>query len=176
MSASKRRTPTTDDLLRAQEEPQKRHKDSFVVQRDESGCSGTDDEEDFGWVSEAGDDNEWESGTEDSEGPDSEVSKESSPLVEPACPGLSNESPNLFGSRVTTKPRLVRQLPLSSGAGSSKSATFSSLDISPPLLSALSRMAIHVPTEIQRACIPPLLAGPLPLDAQLLHLSLTLTI
>jgi ATP-dependent RNA helicase DDX49/DBP8 len=163
MSTSKRRTPTTDDLLRRQEEPQKRHKDSFVRQKDESGGSGTDDEEDFGWVSEARDDEEWESGAEDSEGTDSQVSKESPPLVESACSGPSNESPSLLGTRVTTKPRLVRQHPLSSGAGSSNSATFSSLDISPPLLSALSKMAIHVPTEIQRACIPPLLAGPLPL-------------
>jgi ATP-dependent RNA helicase DDX49/DBP8 len=60
---------------------------------------------------------------------------------------------------MTIKPQLVHHRPQSPGAGSSNHATFSSLGISPSLLSALSKMAIHAPTEIQRACIPPLLAG-----------------
>ncbi|KAI0306893.1 DEAD-domain-containing protein [Multifurca ochricompacta] len=74
-------------------------------------------------------------------------------------PDLSNENSSLLTSRVSVKPKLVhRHLP-PAGAGSSRNLTFSSLDISPPLLSALSKMAIHAPTEIQCACIPPLLAG-----------------
>ncbi|KAI0248800.1 DEAD-domain-containing protein [Lactifluus subvellereus] len=160
MFASKRRTPTTDDILRRQEGPQKRHKKSPVIQRDEGEGNSAEEEDDFGWVLEdrdvESDDGEWGRGAEEST--DSEASKGSS-LVGSARLGLSNESSSLLGSRVTTKPRLVHQQPLSSGAGSSKSATFSSLDISLPLLSALSKMAIHAPTEIQRACIPPLLAG-----------------
>jgi ATP-dependent RNA helicase DDX49/DBP8 len=36
---------------------------------------------------------------------------------------------------------------------------FSSLGISPPLQAALSSMSIRTPTEVQVACIPPLLAG-----------------
>ena len=157
MFASKRRTPTTDDLLRRQEGPQKRHKKSLVIQRDEDEGDSAKEEADFGWVSE---DQDVESDDGAEESTDSEASKGSS-LTGPVRLDISNESP---GSRVTIKPRLVHQQPLSSGAGSSKSATFSPLDISPPLLSALSKMAIHSPTEIQRACIPPLLAGPL-LDA-----------
>jgi ATP-dependent RNA helicase DDX49/DBP8 len=68
-----------------------------------------------------------------------------------------NESSSLLGSRVTAKPRLVHQHAPSPGA--SKPVTFASLGISPSILSALSKMAIHAPTEIQQACIPPLLAG-----------------
>jgi ATP-dependent RNA helicase DDX49/DBP8 len=60
---------------------------------------------------------------------------------------------------VTAKPRLAHQRTLSPEAGPSKHVSFSSLGVSPPLLSALSNMAIHAPTEIQQACIPPLLAG-----------------
>jgi ATP-dependent RNA helicase DDX49/DBP8 len=38
-------------------------------------------------------------------------------------------------------------------------STFASLGVAPVLLSALSKMSIQVPTEVQVACIPPLLAG-----------------
>ena len=37
--------------------------------------------------------------------------------------------------------------------------TFSSLGISPSLITALAAMSIKLPTEIQAACIPPLLSG-----------------
>ncbi|KAH9983220.1 DEAD-domain-containing protein [Russula compacta] len=57
------------------------------------------------------------------------------------------------------KSRLVHEHTASPGTRSSRHVTFSSLGISPPLLLALSKMAIHAPTEIQRACIPPLLEG-----------------
>lgn len=38
-------------------------------------------------------------------------------------------------------------------------ATFSSLGISAPLQAALKNMSIRLPTEVQAACIPPLLEG-----------------
>jgi len=37
--------------------------------------------------------------------------------------------------------------------------SFAEMGVAPPLHSALARMSIRVPTEIQAACIPPLLAG-----------------
>ena len=37
--------------------------------------------------------------------------------------------------------------------------TFSSLGISSPLQAALKSMSIKLPTEVQAACIPPLLEG-----------------
>ncbi|KAI9508679.1 P-loop containing nucleoside triphosphate hydrolase protein [Russula earlei] len=144
MISSKRRTPTTDDLLRRQEEPQKRHKKPSLVEIYESDDDNAED------LEVEGDGNEGEEST------DSEVS-----LVELARSGGLDDDSSLLGSRISTKPRLVYQPPTSPGAGPSKHkhVTFSSLGISPPLLSVLSKMAIHTPTEIQRACIPPLLAG-----------------
>lgn len=157
MITSKRRTPTTDDLLRMQEEPWKRHKQLPLAQRDEDEGSDAGEDglapEDWGVEWDGG--GEWENGADEST--DSEIGEES-PLVEHGRIGHLNESSSLLGSRVNAKPRLVHHhTTLSPGVG--KPVTFSSLGISPPLLSALSKMAIHAPTEIQQACIPPLLAG-----------------
>ncbi len=159
MIISKRRTPTTDELLRRQEEPQKRHKrPSFAQDEDED--NNTSENDDFDTESVPDDEGvEWdgfecESGVDEST--DSEIRKDSS-LVEQGRISRLEESSSLLGSRVTVKPRLVHQRTLSPDAG--KPVTFMSLGISPPLLSALSKMAIRTPTEIQRACIPPLLAG-----------------
>jgi ATP-dependent RNA helicase DDX49/DBP8 len=162
MITSKRRTLTTDDLLRRQEEPRKRRKQSPVVRTVEAEDSSPGEDDDFDLTSEDAeveeDASEWESEVEES--PDSETHEETS-LVESGRLGHSSESSGLLGSRVTVKPRQVHRHrhTLSPEAGPSKQVTFSSLGISPPLLSALSKMAIHTPTEIQRACIPPLLAG-----------------
>lgn len=164
MITPKRRTLTTDDLLRRQEEPRKRRKQSPVVRTVEGEDSSPGEDDNFDLTSEDAeveeDGSEWESEVEESA--DSETHEETS-LVESGRLGHSSESSGLLGSRVTVKPRLDdrRRHTLSRApeAGPSKQVTFSSLGISPPLLSALSKMAIHAPTEIQRACIPPLLAG-----------------
>jgi superfamily II DNA/RNA helicase len=73
--------------------------------------------------------------------------------------GRSDENSSLLGSRMNVKPWVVHRHTQPSETGPPKHVTFSSLDVSPPLLSALSKMAIHAPTEIQRTCIPQLLAG-----------------
>ena len=163
MITSKRRTLTTDDLLRRQEESRKRRKQSPVARRVEGEDSSPGEDDDFDLTSEdvevEKDGSEWEGEVEESA--DSET-REKTSLVESGRLGRrSSESSGLLGSRVTVKPRQVHRHrhTLSPEAGPSKQATFSSLGISPPLLSALSKMAIHTPTEIQRACIPPLLAG-----------------
>jgi hypothetical protein len=166
MIAPKRRAPTIDDLLRRQEEPQKRHRRSTnrrsttFQDRDNEGSSVDDSREGSEESSEDSDSDgtELESGGEESAG--SELSQETSPL-DPGRLSPSSESPDLLGSRVSIKPKLASQRSQGepSGAGSSKNLTFSLLNISPPLLSALSKMAIHAPTEIQQACIPPLLTG-----------------
>lgn len=160
MSAPKRRAPTIDDLLRRQEEPQKRHRRSTNFQDHDNEGSSLDDSREGSEESEDSDSDgtELECGGEESA--DSEFSQETSPL-DPGRLSPSSESPDLLGSRVSIKPKLASQRSQgeSSGAGSSKNVTFSLLNISPPLLSALSKMAIHAPTEIQRACIPSLLTG-----------------
>jgi ATP-dependent RNA helicase DDX49/DBP8 len=143
-----------------QEEPQKRHKRSNFSQGDEDEDNDVSEGDDFDSESAPEDRGvewdgvEWEAGVEEST--DSEIGKVSS-LMEDDPIGRLDESSSLLGSRVSVKPRLVHQRPSSFGAG--KPVTFSSLGVSPPLLSALSKMAIHAPTEIQQACIPPLLAG-----------------
>ena len=45
------------------------------------------------------------------------------------------------------------------GQAKESTSSFSALGISAPLQAALTAMSIKVPTEVQRACIPPLLAG-----------------
>lgn len=163
MISSKRRAPTIDDLLRRQEEPQKKHRRYTTFQDlDDEGSSVDEPHEGSG--EESSEDSEPD-GTElenrGEESTDSEFSQETSPL-DPGGLSPSYENPDLLGSRVSIKPKLASQHSQgkSSEIGSPRNMTFSSLNISPPLLSALSKMAIHDPTEIQRACIPPLLIGP----------------
>jgi ATP-dependent RNA helicase DDX49/DBP8 len=163
MIASKRRAPTIDDLLRRQEEPQKRYRSSTTFQEHDHEGSSVDERYDEGSSDdseESSEDSEpdctqLESGGEEST--DSEFNQEATPLNF----GRFSRPDDLLGSRVSIKPNFTCQHSqgTSSGAGASKNVTFLSLNISPPLLSALSKMAIHNPTEIQRACIPPLLIG-----------------
>lgn len=55
------------------------------------------------------------------------------------------------------RPVRTRQPP--EPASDTTRTTFASLGISPALQKALTGMSIKVPTEVQAACIPPLLAG-----------------
>jgi ATP-dependent RNA helicase DDX49/DBP8 len=160
MISSKRRTLTVDDLLRKQEESRKKRKQSPVVQRGRGEDNSPSEDDDFdlgseGWEVEK-DGGEWESEVDGGTGYES--GKETA-LLQTGRLGRSSKSSSLLGSRVTAKPRLALQRTLSPEAAPSKHVSFSSLGVSPLLLSALSNMAIHAPTEIQQACIPPLLAG-----------------
>ena len=58
----------------------------------------------------------------------------------------------LFNRTIARPPKLQTTLP-------AKSYTFPSLGVSAPLQAALKSMSIKLPTEIQAACIPPLLEG-----------------
>lgn len=63
-------------------------------------------------------------------------------------------------SRIAFRPRTtfqVAQQPLV--APPIKLSSFEALGISPALMTALNKMSIRLPTEIQAACIPPLLQG-----------------
>ena len=65
----------------------------------------------------------------------------------------SLEPHSRVSNRTTARsPKLQAALP-------SKSYTFSSLGLSTPLQAALKSMSIKLPTEVQAACIPPLLEG-----------------
>ena len=60
-------------------------------------------------------------------------------------------------SRVSS--RTTARFPKLQATLSAKSYTFSSLGISATLQTALKSMSIKLPTEVQAACIPPLLEG-----------------
>jgi ATP-dependent RNA helicase DDX49/DBP8 len=73
------------------------------------------------------------------------------------------ESPYAFEDRGRMNFSIAREikakgdLPSSSRANATRS--FAEMGVAHPLHAALARMSIRVPTEVQAACIPPLLAG-----------------
>jgi ATP-dependent RNA helicase DDX49/DBP8 len=67
---------------------------------------------------------------------------------------LGTKSPKSIATRMEGQAKKS-----TSSSSSSSSSSFSALGISAPLQAALTAMSIKVPTEVQRACIPPLLAG-----------------
>lgn len=74
-------------------------------------------------------------------------------ILKPSHSSLS-ETHNL--SRITSKPR---ENPVELISEKTMLSTFASLGVSKPLQAALSSMSIRTPTEVQVACIPPLLTG-----------------
>ncbi|KAL0949776.1 hypothetical protein HGRIS_009815 [Hohenbuehelia grisea] len=101
---------------------------------------------------------------------DLDYDSESPPRKRIRAPSL-DVGDRFAGSRVSIKPRVDAfartqadgSKPDAAAGGSSSTpkakATFSSLGVSQPLQTALSSMSIKLPTEIQAACLPPLLAG-----------------
>ncbi|KAJ7179937.1 P-loop containing nucleoside triphosphate hydrolase protein [Mycena crocata] len=148
----KRKGVTADDLLRQQEGPQKRLKSTLNHLYPSFGQSSAITESDS--ERSAGEDaNSNPEPTRFAEDEDSDEESEYEDSQLTAVLGESGEDPS--SSRLIIKPRtdhkpLLRP-PLSS--------TFSGLGISPPLQSALTSMSIRAPTEVQAACIPPLLQG-----------------
>ncbi|KAK7061670.1 P-loop containing nucleoside triphosphate hydrolase protein [Favolaschia claudopus] len=133
---AKRKALTADDLSRRLEGPQKRVKTS----RHQSPSSSQASEDDELELSQA-------SATDS--GPDSDETDDEELIHEADAPP---ESPN---SRLTFKPGTTLHKPTRPSA----SPTFSAMRISKVLISALTSMSIHTPTEVQAACIPPLLQG-----------------
>jgi ATP-dependent RNA helicase DDX49/DBP8 len=135
---------TMEDLMRLQEgPPRKRMRLTEEVEAEFD--SGSDDE---GPGSNAEEEEEEDSDVEDTR----EVDKDDHTLPPPS---------NDFGtvSRVSAAPR-AQKIPTSQNTKTDKSlASWSDLDITAPLQAALASMSIRTPTEIQGACIPPLLSG-----------------
>lgn len=158
----------SDNLPRRQEEPHRkrvRHSpplsiqsgsdelDSSARETDRSARGGDVDESE----EEEGDKDKEDSSKEDNEelmgeslddgtfddGEDSTSDSQCNPV------DLLNEPDRFKISRVKAKQIREKKLP----------GSFSALGISPQLQSALTTMSIRTPTEVQAACIPPLLAG-----------------
>jgi len=159
MTSTKRRALTTDDLMRRQEEPnRKRIRSTPVVGKrhaeSEGSVSGEEAtvEEAGGPSRELGEDggeNDEEDGSGDSQ---FEQDEDDVDLQDEASPPPER----LKFSRTVSKPREQLSAPITS---KSSQDTFLSLGVSASLEAALSSMSIRTPTGVQAACIPPLLAG-----------------
>jgi len=137
MTSTKRKAElTTDDLLRQQEESS--NKRTRVLQTSSYVRTQDNDSEDEDEEDEALADPE----EEDSEDDESE--------------NLGIEAPAFTGYDRFGDSRL-KQSPIQSMKRTTKS--FHDLGIIPPLQAALTSMSIRSPTEVQNACIPPLLQG-----------------
>jgi len=144
MTRTKRAALTTDELSRRQEEPfRKRARVSPLV--DEAGGDSSDGiperDELMGYQEESSDE-------DDEEDAESNSHPDNSQLLSSAI------GQDRFHAPAVNDPR-----PPASEPSKSSVASFSSLGISAPLQSALSAMSIKAPTEVQAACIPPLLLG-----------------
>ena len=145
MTRTKRAALTTDDLSRRQEEPhRKRARLSPVDEAGGDSSDGISERDELIPKSYQGD-----SFDEDDE-EDAELNShpDNSQLLSSAT------GQDRFHAPAANDPR-----PLPSEPNRSSVVSFSSLGISAPLQSALSAMSIKVPTEVQAACIPPLLLG-----------------
>lgn len=147
LTGSKRRTLTTDDLMRRQEVgPRKRLKPI----RDED----EDSLRDFDGLASA-EDSQSDGLSAPDEGEDSEDSQ-------PEIPVSNAEEDGTIPSRFSSKPRqgtVAKETTVSPHASSPPPPTFAGMGVSSSLISAMNKMSIRAPTEIQAACIPPLLDG-----------------
>lgn len=146
LSRSKRRALTTDDLMRRQEVgPRKRQR--RVRDEDEDSLRGSDSPV-------SAEDSQSEGLSILDEGEDDEDPP-------PEIPALNAEEDDTMLSRFSFRPRqgtVAKEITVSSHV-SSPSPTFSEMGVASSLVSAMSQMSIRTPTEIQAACIPPLLDG-----------------
>ncbi|KAJ6539286.1 P-loop containing nucleoside triphosphate hydrolase protein [Mycena capillaripes] len=142
----KRKSLTADDLLRQQEGPQKRVKfSSRHSSPSPARASGSNDGETSA--------DEEDSSLNSDNDVDEDEDEDDSDDEESAVPQESRVDSS--SSRLNLKPRTDHKPTTSLPS----STTFSGLGISAPLQSALTSMSIRTPTEVQAACIPPLLQG-----------------
>ncbi|KAJ3800395.1 P-loop containing nucleoside triphosphate hydrolase protein [Lentinula aff. detonsa] len=148
---AKRKNLTSDDLLRQQEQPQSKRTKLITRSKKEEAYESPSDTSasSSGSVRSPLELN----GHEDDGDSSDEVS------------GSENDQANLQVSARINMDRL--RLPQRIEAGKTlrrtaelqASVSFSQLGVSSAIQNALKAMSIHIPTEIQAACIPPLLAG-----------------
>ncbi len=166
MATRKRREWTTDDLLRMQEGP--------LRKRSRKKLDFEDEDEDEQWnierSKEAEDSGEDEKGEgvehggerESDDTTDDEQVHENASEDEEDLSVLPTASSSKSISRVSIMPRRTLLPAYKKDAppiNHHPSASFESFGISSSLLTALTSMSIRVPTEVQAACIPPLLKG-----------------
>ena len=146
LAGGKRRVLTTDDLMRRQEiGPRKRQK-----------CAGDEDEDSVGSPGRP-------APGEDSQSEGSSVPDEGDDFQDCASETFiqSAEEEDAVPSRFSFKHHRGNTTgkAIDSSRISSLPPTFVGMGVSSSLVSAMDKMSIHTPTEIQVACIPPLLHG-----------------
>lgn len=166
----KRRALTADDLLRMQEDgpARKRPRETeYLEDEDEGGdndYTSSDDDLLVFKQKPRHDSEEEESGSRggsNEEGSNSDDDEENSDEEQlPTVQGLTSDDIEDVSSRISVVPRTtVRVLQNSLTTQPKQATSFASFGISPVLLAALHKMSIKTPTEIQAACILPLLQG-----------------
>jgi ATP-dependent RNA helicase DDX49/DBP8 len=163
MAGGKRRELTTDDLLRMQEGPNRkrtRYTSDSEEESDPSG-KGPENEDSASSASEGESESEIQSESDEMKKAGHEFYSPKS-LNQDTSEGSDREDETHFtSSRISTRPK-ADQLATISATASTTAVSWISLGIIAPLQTALSSMSIRKPTEIQAACIPPLLAGESP--------------
>ena len=146
LPGSKRRTLTTDDLMRRQEVgPRKRLKP--IRDEDEDSLRNFD-----GLAS--AEDSQSDGLSVLDEGEDSEDSQFEIPVSNAEEDGTI---PSRFSSK--SQDAVAKETTVSPHASSPPPPTFAEMGVPSSLISAMNKMSIRTPTEIQAACIPPLLDG-----------------
>ncbi|KAF8974298.1 P-loop containing nucleoside triphosphate hydrolase protein [Flammula alnicola] len=150
---SKSRSLTVDDLLRQQEGPaRKKRRLSESVSGSEDGSESS--------VSTSGQNDGTESARDEDQSSNSDSEEEDQESTYNRSESVLSEFTvedrlGSFGQRVKSPKRQIAPPP----PPPPRASSFSSLGISTQLQGALKSMSIKAPTEVQSACIPPLLAG-----------------
>ncbi len=159
--AGKRRHLTVDDLQRMQEDgpSRKRPRAQYILEDGDDSDSDVEVSQQQTRPEESG----AESDETNSYGLDNRMPETDDHIDDDEGdePDVDSGGPSTL-SRVSFKPRAretlaVPRKPLT--VSPTQLASFASLGISSAILNALFKMSIRAPTEIQTACIPPLLQG-----------------
>lgn len=177
MAGPKRRALTADDLMRMQEDGHRRKRlriEDSDEDLDENSASEDDDPQTSGEQEGEGSDDGSEDGSDDSEVSGDDDVQHAGLAALPA-PEDDEDTDSRFGlSRMAFKPRA--SLPAAPNAPNPPKrlpTTFEAMGISSALVGALSKLSINAPTEIQAACIPPLLQGMFASCPAAMHIKLT---
>lgn len=166
---------SVDDLLKQQEGPtrkKRRLSESNVSSEPEgSGSSEEQSESDSGGSSDDSLPGVWDDDDDDNDDDKGEKGDEVSKHYTQESALFELDVNGRLGSFDRTKSSRNATASSQTAESPRLPTSFSSLGISAPLQSALKAMSIKAPTEVQSACIPPLLAGEYvylpPLNSQL---------
>lgn len=164
MAGPKRRALTADDLMRMQEDGHRRKRlriEGSDEDLDENSASEDEDVQASDEQDGEGSDSGSEDGSDGSEVSEVEDVQHAGMPSLPALADDDEDADSRFGlSRMAFKPRAaLATAPNAPNPPKRLPTSFEAMGISSALVGALSKLSINAPTEIQAACIPPLLQG-----------------